>query len=413
MLVLALIALSCSTSDGDSPPADPPVADDASDAHTPADPGPTGEVDTPSPDDGPPPTDDGPPPTDEGDADTDPPDADTETDAGGCKPPDRTGEPSTWQVLDVCRTGGQLLGVWGTGPHDVWAVGAKGQVLRYDGCEWTAPDAGTDADLWWVFGFEGGPVFLSGAGGTMLRWTAAAGFEPLETGVSITLYGIWGDAPEDLWSVGFDAAGVEPSAVMRWDGKTWTKVTGLPATVGDQTHFFKVWGSGPSDVWVVGRDDLILHWDGQQWADRASGIETDWITVTGNGPGDVVIVGGKSQGVIAKREGDGWSTVGPDFVQTLQGVCLQPDGTALATGVGATFVRRSSDGAWAEDLEAPFDLFSPFDPPVEGCQSPTPDYHACFADGAGGFYAVGGNFFGPLTEGALLHYGPPASSDGL
>lgn len=31
-----------------------------------------------------------------------------------------------------------LLGVWGSGHHDVYAVGGSGTVLRYEGVSWTA-----------------------------------------------------------------------------------------------------------------------------------------------------------------------------------------------------------------------------------------------------------------------------------
>ena len=85
----------------------------------------------------------------------------------------------------------------------------------------------------------------------------------------------------------------------------------------------------------------------------------------------------------------------------------------MATGLGATFVRRAEDGAWTEDLDAPLALFNPAEPPSEGCHKFTPDYHACFTDELGGTFVVGGNFLGPLTEGVLLYYGPPISSAGL
>ncbi len=342
---------------------------------------------------------------------------------GSCAAP--AGDPA-WQVLKVCETRGQLLSVWGTGQSNVWVVGAGGQVLHFDGCAWTRPDSGTTADLWWVFGFEGGPVYFAGADGTVIKHEGGVS-EAMSTGVSVTLFGIWGSSVSDLYAVGFDNDGGDPGAVLHFNGAAWSKVSGLPASVDDDSDFFKVWGRSaddragvwgaaepPSskDVWVVGRKNLILHFDGATWSDEASDVDTDWITVTGDAE-DVVIVGGKSNGAIIRRAGDAWEDVSPDFIQTLQGVCLAPDGSGLAAGLGATFVRRDADGAWSEDESAPFDLFNPSDPPVEQCFSPTPDYHACFADGAGGLFAVGGNFFAPLTEGAIVYYGPAISTEGL
>ncbi len=318
---------------------------------------------------------------------------------------------SEWQVVTLCREKGELLSVWGTSRSDVWTVGAGGQALHFDGCKWTEMDAGTTEDLWWVFGFEGGPTYLSGGKGTIIKYEGGA-FSPMDTGVGFTVFGVWGTSPSDLYAVGFDNDGAEPGAVLHYDGTAWSKVTGLPAVVTEDTHFFKVWGTGPEDVWVVGRQDLVLHYDGAAWTDEATGEKTDWITVTGTSDA-VVIVGGKSNATIAERDGDGWKQVAPEFLQTIQGVCLQADGSGLGTGLGASFVRRDSAGNWTEEEDAPFDLFTPNAPPVAGCSSPTPDYHACWADGSGGLFVVGGNFFGPLTEGALLHYGPKIGTEGL
>ena len=337
----------------------------------------------------------------------------TEVDTGepACDPPAAVGEPA-WQVLDLCRAEGQLLGVWGTGRNNVWAVGAKGQVVRFDGCTWTMPDPGTTSDLWWVFGFEDGPVSLIGADGTILKWTVSDGFEAMDSGVTLTIFGMWGAAPNDLWAVGFVNDNAQKGEILRYDGTSWSKVVGLP-DVGETPNYFKVWGSGKNDVWVVGRDDLVLHWDGSAWSDRTTGLGTDWITVTGTSKDDVVIVGGSNGGAVAQMKDGKFESVGPDFLPAIQGVCLHPNGTGVATGLGATFLKRTDKGDWEEDWAAPFDLFFPSEPPVEGCQSVTPDYHACFADGEGGTYVVGGNFFAGLTEGVILYNGPPIPTEGL
>ena len=70
-----------------------------------------------------------------------------------------------WQVLDKCRKKGELLGVGGTGPTDVWTVGANGQVLSFDGGEWKSHESGVTEDLWWVHAFKDGPVMIAGSGG--------------------------------------------------------------------------------------------------------------------------------------------------------------------------------------------------------------------------------------------------------
>ena len=340
-----------------------------------------------------------PGPTDDGEL----PEDDTST---GCEQP--TGD-TAWQVLTFCEPH-QLLSVWASGRDDVWAVGAGGTVLRFDGCTWTRPDPGTDADLWWVFGVDDA-VYMSGAAGTFIKWTGAGGFQRMDVGSAVTLFGLWGTASDDLWTVGFDPkAEGGTSVLLRWDGTAWTSAAGLPE-VAAAADLFKVWGDATS-VWVVGRDDLIARFSGDVWETLPTGLGQDWVTVSGSA-GGLAVVGGTSAGMVVEQDAGGvWTSRGPEFISPLQGLCFGTDGDALATGAGGTFLRRTA-GAWEEVLDAPFDLFSPQDPPVEGCSSVVPDYHACVSDGAAGYFVAGGNFFGGLTDGALLYFGAPIRTEGL
>jgi hypothetical protein len=312
---------------------------------------------------------------------------------------------------------GQLLSVWGRSKDDVWVVGAAGQILHFDGCQWTDMDSGTEQDLWWVFGFDDGSTYFVGALGTVLKHTEESSFVPMEIDTSVTLFGIWGSGPDDIYTIGFVFNNAIPGGVFHYDGKAWSPVTGLPESITDTSNFFKVWGTAKDDVWVVGRNDLVIHWDGTQWSDEPTGIDSDWVTVHGrlrdNGKKDVVIVGGKGDARIVQRSSNGWIDVSPEGMGVLQGVCMQSDGSAVAAGIGATLLTGAPGMPWIEALGAPFDLFSPADPPVAGCVQPTPDYHGCWGDGEGNFFVVGGNFLGPLTEGVILHYGDPISSTGL
>ena len=82
------------------------------------------------------------------------------------------GEPVEWALLTE-EEPSALLSVWSASEDDVWVVGGDDRtesehgplVLHYDGAAWARLDPGVrDVDLWWVFGFPGGPVFFSGSG---------------------------------------------------------------------------------------------------------------------------------------------------------------------------------------------------------------------------------------------------------
>lgn len=62
-----------------------------------------------------------------------------------------------------------LYAVWGSSATDVWAVGARGTILRWRGSSWAPVPSGTANDLYAVWG-SGGDVWVSGANGTVLKW---------------------------------------------------------------------------------------------------------------------------------------------------------------------------------------------------------------------------------------------------
>ncbi len=64
-----------------------------------------------------------------------------------------------------------LFGVWGSGPADVFTVGAYGRILHYDGVSWTAQESGAARYLYAVWGSAGTHVFAVGDGGLVLLGT--------------------------------------------------------------------------------------------------------------------------------------------------------------------------------------------------------------------------------------------------
>lgn len=56
-------------------------------------------------------------------------------------------------------------------------------------------------------------------------------------------------------------------------------------------------------------------------------------------------------------------------------------------------------------LNVLFDVVNLVDLFVLGCKFFILDYYVCYVDGVGGFFFVGGYFFGGLIEGVILYYG--------
>ena len=249
----------------------------------------------------------------------------------GCDGDDPIDEPvvDTWQIVHE-GAAGALLSVWGTSARDVWVVGADALdgsgpvVLHLDGDAWQRVPTGlAQGDLWWVFGFEGGPVYMGGTGGTILRYQPGPGDGPADGSFTVmptpglgTVFGIWGATPDDVWAVGgtglavhWDGCGwkqqqpsftsatllsvyVAPRAtgqttpsqawalddtnsIWRFDGASWAKEFQLPAT--PTGRLAAIHGSSGTDVWAVGTGliqmgtsmvpsgCIIYHSNGQEW----------------------------------------------------------------------------------------------------------------------------------------------------
>jgi hypothetical protein len=209
-----------------------------------------------------------------------------------------------------------LHGAWATSSADAWAVGFGGQIVHWDGRAWTLADEDLTA---------GSPTFGSGPAtavwgsgpddvwtvesGVSLHWDGRMWTKPA-SGPAGNVYGLWGSGPDDVWGVGTD--GNQP-AIVHWDGRTWTST--LPArTAYDLSYLAAVWGSGPRDVWAVGGASharaLLCHWDGATWSldDTMMGsLGSVW----GSGPNDVWVAGGPSAdaGTVLHFDGTAWSTV--------------------------------------------------------------------------------------------------------
>ena len=86
-------------------------------------------------------------------------------------------------------TSNTLFGMWGSAPNQVFAVGQFGTVVRYDGNLWrTLPTGGSVQKLNNVFG-DSKAVYIVGDTGTLLRSsTTFDSFQSVTTGFSTDLY---------------------------------------------------------------------------------------------------------------------------------------------------------------------------------------------------------------------------------
>ena len=299
---------------------------------------------------------------------------------------------------------GALLSVWGTSASDVWAVGADARdgsgptVIHFDGEAWErVPTGEAQGNLWWVFGFDQGPIYMGGEGGVILRYEAGE-YTHMTTPGTNTVFGIWGATPDDLWAVG-GASDSTGAFAWRLEGDTWTPEPTLPAEVPTDASLWKVHGTATDDAWLVGSSGVALHWDGTTLTPGDTGVGASLFTVHADDAGRYAAVGGSATGIIVEYEGSQWTNVTPDPPPPgLTGVALGQDGFGIAVGTFGAVYARSNAGWAAEELGFNLGL----------------SLHGAWIDDQGGVWVVGGQVFSPpYNDGVLIHRGASIPTGGL
>lgn len=237
-----------------------------------------------------------------------------------------------WRWSNPTPQGQTLTGVWAAAANDVWAVGAAGTVLHFDGSRWRCVPSATEQNLRVVWGTGSNDVWASGTrngGAEILHWNgtqwsvvgratgqnvlAIGGTGPSDVWVisdpnypalhwdgtawteyntvgSQSLRALWGGRPDDVWAIGFDGA----FGMWHWDGASWTNNVPLPFPNRPYPPFLDIWGRNANEVWAVGynRDEpLIIRWDGREWSQVPSPATGPLLRVWGSGDSDVWILG--------------------------------------------------------------------------------------------------------------------------
>lgn len=305
---------------------------------------------------------------------------------------------AAWQtVLDQGDLDGAVLSVWGSAPEDVYAVGGplgnsgfESLIVHFDGTTWRRLHPGGAETYWWVGGSGAEDVWMVGEQGRITHWDGAS-FAEHDSGVGATLWGVWAASPDDAWAVGGTpngGSGTEGDIVLHWDGGAWTRETLPGAPLG--RALFKVWGTGSDNLYVVGEKGTVWHREGTTWGLEPSLTMARLFTVSGCGADEVYAVGGFN---VLRSDGQSFSKVEVMLTNTVNGVACGSSGSVALVGFGG-LKERLVDGTWINEFTV-----EPFD-----------DLHAAWAEGAGAFWAVGGDFStGPVAgkrrKGVVARYG--------
>jgi len=282
-----------------------------------------------------------------------------------------------WTVAFDATSTGWLLDSWGTSTSNVYMVGgslAQAVVMRFDGAQWAPVSLGVAAPLAnWCHGFGPDDVTIVGNGGTVLHWDGKA-WTKQPTPTTQDLWGVWGAAPNDLWSVGGDGLADGHATLLHYDGVAWAQQALPPMQKANVWQLLKVWGTGADNVYVVGQRGVVLHKKGAQWAEELVGASDDLVSLWGTGPDRIVAVGGRANGIASVWDGMAWHTTALAPLPGLNGIWMRTPTTAHVAGAYGTLGVLDLKTMTVRQVD-PFTKL---------------DFHSVFGVG-GRLFAVGGN----------------------
>ena len=301
---------------------------------------------------------------------------------------------ASWEVdLRTPVDTGAFLSAWGPDASEVYAVGGNpeaGAMFRFDGQSWSPTPLPPDTPLVnWVHGIDGA-LWIAGNEGTVARRDAEGSWQTFAPATDQALWGIWAAAADEVWAVGGDFPAGQP-VLAHYRGDGWSLVE-LPPLDRDIEALLKVWGTSADAVHAVGHRGVVLGYDGSEWSQRLAGTSADLISLWGAGPNEIVAVGGRSNGVIARFDGDAWTSEIIGQLPGLNGVWMDPEGTAFAVGIDGVIIEIAPGGFEWREID----------------RSTRPDtLHGAFGLATGERFGVGGSllFSAPWT-GVIAQYLP-------
>jgi len=218
-----------------------------------------------------------------------------------------------------------LNGVWGTGANDVFAVGDSGTIRYYNGNAWSKMTSGTIFQLNGVWGLSSSNVFAVGALGTIRKYNGTS-WSGSSSGTLWQLNSVWGSSSSNVFAVG--ALGT----IRKYDGTSWSG-----SSSGTLWQLNSVWGSSASNVFAVGNSGTIRKYNGTSWSGMTSGTTKNLYGVWGTGANDVFAVG--DSGTVLHYNGIAWSTMNSSVTTALYGIWGSSFANVFAVGASGKIIQ--------------------------------------------------------------------------
>jgi hypothetical protein len=315
-------------------------------------------------------------------------------DCGACE--------AAWTAVQSA-TERKLIAIHGSSAADIWAVGERGTIVRWQGERWEATPSPTTLDLVDVWASGPDAAWAVGDRGTLLRWDGqrwapdtGPGLTPMTDlfGGPPVLVAVRGSAADDVWVVPHAPLLAEPGGdtslihvALHWQGTSWSReirpatgtvrrlaVTGpgelwvmtdydppqrrlgggwreVPLGLSGEFQFYGIWAGGGDDLWLVAdilvpgtkeaKAATVMHWDGRVWEDFGDPLVADSACWSAWGDGRAVWIS-CDRGAVLRHDGDGWHAerVGDDRQPALLGIWGSSAADIWAVGSGGAILHR-------------------------------------------------------------------------
>lgn len=205
-----------------------------------------------------------------------------------------------------------------------------------------------------------------------------AGWNPMTSGTTEPLQGIWGSSSSDVYIVG---GKFQLTNLILHSGGNGVWTTSLSTT---GQGLYAVWGSGPNDIYAVGAGGTILHSTGNGvWTPQTSNTTQLLTAVWGRNAQEVYVVG--AGGTILRSNGNGtWVKETSTEVGMLEGVWGAGPTDVYVIG-HAVILKSNGNGTWSAESAPGVD-----------------HHHGIWGSSASDIYVVGANAQG---NGPAIHHG--------
>ncbi|MBN2108844.1 MAG: hypothetical protein JW832_15565 [Deltaproteobacteria bacterium] len=157
-------------------------------------------------------------------------------------------------------------------------------------------------------------------------------WQPMTSGTTNGLNGIWGSSGSDVFAVG------DGGVVVHYDGSAWS-----PMSSGTTATLRGVWGSSGSDVFAVGGSGVIVHYDGSSWSSMTSNTTVSLNGISGFGASVAYAVGDTGLGVY--YNGSTWNpgnvSSGGTVTANMNGIWHSAPDEHIAVGASGIIYERA------------------------------------------------------------------------